>query len=239
VYLQKVIDESTRIILENDQNNGITGLYIGGTIKEEDRTNDSDIDYIGIVNSQFKDNDEKMINEILKKTCAQLGTAVKIRVLYESELAGGKQKGFITKLIPIKIWIKRIPHFVHVWGEKLNLAETIGSYSHAEEAENQIRIINGYIAKWRRDEDTFHFDWIPKAIMYLCSAEAEAEYGRKYTISFSDLLEEFGGMEDHIMHESIFHRRYFKETDKEQKEIYLRQVSIYLKEIEQKSKKWK
>ena len=75
--------------------------------------------------------------------------------------------------------------------------------------------------------------------MYLCSAEAEAECGGMYTISFNDLLEEFGGLEDHIVHESIFYRRYFKETDNKQKETYLKQVSVYLKEIEQKSEKWK
>ena len=97
----------------------------------------------------------------MRQTFEDSGIEVKLRVLYESELAGDKQKGFVSQLIPIRLWIKRIPHFVHIWGERFNAAETIEPYSSVEEAKTQIAIVRDYIAKWRNAAESFHFDWIP------------------------------------------------------------------------------
>ena len=138
---------------------------------------------------------------------------------------------------------KTYTSFCACMGKRVKLGrnhyQIIGPHSNAEEAESQTRIINSYIVKWRKEKETFHYDWIPKAVMYLCSAEAEAEYGWKYTISFSDLQKEFGDIDDHIIHESIFQRKYFKEIDEKLKETYLQHVCNYLQGIEQKSNKWK
>ena len=238
MVLQNIIKRSQRTILENDENAGITGLFIGGTIKAEDRTKNSDIDYIGIVNSKFRDNDERRINEILRQTFEDSGIEVKLRVLYESELAGDKQKGFVSQLIPIRLWIKRIPHFVHIWGERFNAAETIEPYSSVEEAKTQIAIVRDYIAKWRNAAESFHFDWIPKAVMYLCSVESEAEYGHEYTISFSDLEDNYADIKGHIVHKSLYQRKFFRDTDNEEKERYVKKVEEYLIEMENRSEDW-
>ena len=239
MILQNIIEESKHTILENDENSGITGLFIGGTIKAEDRTKNSDIDYIGIVNSDFRDNDERRINEMLRQNSQASGIEVKLRVLYESELAGDEQRGFISKLIPIRLWIKRLPHFVHIWGKMFNAAKTIGPYSNTEEAKIQIGIIRGYIARWRNDTDSFHFDWIPKAVLYLCSVESEGEYGHEYTISFHELKDYYADIKDHIIHTSLFQREFFRKTNNEEKECYVSNVEEYLIEIEKKSENWK
>lgn len=234
--LQNIIDESKRVILKNDENDGIIGLFIGGTVSEKDRTIYSDIDYIGIVNSNFEDEDEKRINNVLRQKYKE--TEVKLRVLYESELSGGKQRGVISKLIPIKLWIKRFPFFVHTWGENFDVRKTIGPYSCAEEARTEINIIRDYIFRWRNDTEYFHYDWIPKAVMYLCSVESEVEYGETYTISFTVLKANFRDIPDHIIHESSMQRKSFREFNNEKKECYVERVERYLIDLEKKIIDW-
>ncbi|MBT3272394.1 MAG: hypothetical protein HN368_04505 [Spirochaetales bacterium] len=236
--MKDIIEKSIKLILENDRSGGISSIFIGGTIKEEDRTKDSDIDFIGIVNDDFEDDDEKRINDILAQAFTESAPEAKLRVLYESEMLGGSQRGFITKLIPIRIWIKRLPLFLHVWGKKLQTLKTITPYSCAEETEIEIGIIRGYISKWRNDQQGFHYDWIPKAVLYLCSVEAEAEYGNEYTISFQKLIEQFEEMPEHIVHESLRQRKSCRESGLSDKERYVKRVEIFLAELLGRAAYW-
>ena len=213
--LNTLIEKCKQIITSEVDNKSICSLYIGGSIKPQDRIKESDIDLIGIVNDNFPEDLEMQINKILKASIREM--KCKLRVLYLSELKGNKQKGFISRLLPIRLFIRRIPFFPLIWGTPLKIEDTIGVYTLEEEVEIYNQLINEYIIKSKSIKNQIPFEWIPKAVLYLAALELVIVKKAEFTTSFSEIQRLWNSDRKHIVHDSINIRQrndILSETDK-------------------------
>ncbi len=104
------IDRIREVIVQKLTNKGLISLYLGGTVPSEDRIQSSDIDTLGIVEWDFDFTEEEKVNCYLRGCLKEeIGINSTFRGITLSELNGGKQKGIITKWVPIRILIKRLP----------------------------------------------------------------------------------------------------------------------------------
>ena len=236
--LQLIIDRSLQVVLDTDVNHAVRSIYIGGTVLPVDRTPESDVDLLAIVGERFEEQDEDRINIALASNRCDWDCSVKLRAIYRSELSGGPQRGFITKLIPAKTWLKRIPHFVLAWGDAILIEETIGPNSNEDEVQVQVEIIRSYISDWRADPESFSYEWIPKAVLYLCSIDSEARFRNEFTISFSRLERQLSRHPNHIVHASLQQRKNHRTLSAPHRRRYVRDVERYLEEITDASTAW-
>jgi hypothetical protein len=224
-----ILEECKSMILIPKYAKHIKSLYIGGSFKEEDRTEESDLDLIGIVYEDFEPVYERYINQDLQKIIPLM--KCKLRVLYLSELQGDHQKGFITKLLPIKLFIRRIPQFPLIWGTPLSVDETIGPYSLKEEIHVQSLLIESYIERLNASENKIPFEWIPKAVLYLSAVEAVIVKNCDFTTSFSEIENNWKRETDHISHHSMRIRKAKYGISEEEKHEYIKFVRGYLEEL--------
>ncbi len=227
--INRLIEECKGMIINHDNRESIQALYIGGSIKPQDRVRDSDIDIIGIVFETFPEDLEAKINIELKETI--LNMKCKLRVLYLSELQGGNQKGFISKLLPVKLFIRRIPFFPLIWENPLKIEATIGSYTIIEEIEVQTTLLKKYINNLDSINNKSPFEWIPKAILYLAALELELIKKAEYTTSFSEIQNEWNDHKNHIVHDSIQIRQNNYEISDSDKEKYITKAFNYMENI--------
>ena len=234
IELNNIIEKCKDIILTPETTQYIQALYIGGSIKPEDRTPKSDLDLIGIVDDAFEEDLEAVINGILKNKIQEM--KCKLRVLYLSELKGGKQKGFITTLLPIRLFIRRIPYFPLIWGTQLDINETIGAYSFEEELTVQSNLIKKYIANTNGKE--IPFEWIPKAVLYLSAIELVLEKKVEYSTSFTKNQECWMDDSQHIAHDSMKIREKEYKISELEKKSYITKVEAYLSALSLRSNEW-
>lgn len=227
--LTEIIEKCKRIIITPITENIVESLYIGGSIQAKDRIETSDIDIIGIVKDNFPEEFENKINAELKNKIKEM--TCKLRIIYDSELKGGEQKGFITKLLPVKLFIRRLPHFPIIWGKEIDTNNTIGPYSYNEEAKVQIKIIKNYIKQINAKTKPVPFEWIPKAVFYLSAIELASECKTKYLTSLSEIESQLKEEKNHIVHESMKIRLKNYEITEREKVDYLNKVLEYLEEI--------
>lgn len=227
--LNYIIERCRKIIIVPNTRECIHALYIGGSIKPQDRIKKSDIDIIGIVNEDFPDDLEAKINKELKESLKEI--KCKLRVIYLSELQGGKQKSFISKLLPIRLFIRRIPSFPLIWGKPLKIEDTIGPYTFKEEIEIQIKLIKKYIINTKSDEKQIPFEWIPKAVLYLAALELVVVKKTEYSTSFSEIQNQLNDDKDHIVHDSIKIRKKNYDISEIEKEKYIIKAIRYMENI--------
>ena len=225
----RIIEECKKIILDQNNSDSIQALYIGGSIKPQDRVRDSDIDVIGIVFETFPEDLEAKINKELKESIINM--KCKLRVLYLSELQGGNQKGFISKLLPVKLFIRRIPFFPLIWGNPLEIENTIGPYTIHEEIKVQTVLLTKYINNIDSINNKIPFEWIPKAILYLAALELEFRRKAEYTISFSEIQNQWNDHKNHIVHDSIHIRQNNYEISDSDKDKYITKAINYMENI--------
>ena len=230
--LEAVLQECRKVIITSDSSKHVQCLYIGGSIHSDDRIRDSDIDIIGIVYESFPEDMEVQINRELKKNITEIKCT--LRVLYINELRGGSQRGFITTLLPIKIFIRRIPFFPLIWGVPLNIEETIGPYTIQEEIAVQSSLIRGYIASARSTEQQTPFEWIPKGILYLASLEAVLLLKAEYTTSFAETQKQWSDDKTHIVHDSMYIRKKNYAIPEKEKEQYMQKAISYIEQLGEK-----
>ena len=226
-----IIEKCKKIIITPENIPCIQALYIGGSIKPNDRTPNSDIDLIGIVNDGFPEDLEANINELLNKLIREM--KCKLRVLYLSELKGGKKKGFISTLLPIRLFIRRIPSFPLIWGSPLNVNETIGVYSLKEEISVQSSLIRNYIENTNSNEKGIPFEWVPKAILYLSAIELVLAKDVDYSTSFTEIQDSWNDDKYHITHESMEIREKGYDISLHEKKVYIAKAENYLAKLGQ------
>ncbi len=228
-YLTGIIEKCKKIIIQPSTSKYIQALYIGGSINPQDRIKESDIDIIGIVNKNFPDTLETKINKDLKESIKEM--KCKLRVLYISELQGGKQKGFISKLLPIRLFIRRIPFFPLIWGNPLKIEDTIGPYTFKEEIEIQIKLLQEYIKNTNSDYIQIPFEWIPKTILYLTAIELVVVKKTEYLTSFSKIQNQWNSEKNHIVHDSIEIRKKNYDISVNEKEEYIIKAINYMEDL--------
>ncbi len=226
IELDDIIENCKTIILGFRSSEHIESLYIGGSIKPEDRTRDSDIDIIGIVDDSFPENDETEINKKLKESISVM--KCKLRVLFMSELSGGKPKSYISSLLPVRLFLRRIPSFPLIWGDRLDIGKTIGPYTYEEEIQVQTRLIMDFIARQNDPVKPRPFEWIPKAVLYLSALESAFFCENEYTTSFSEVCNQWMKKKDHIVHNCITIRKAGYDIPEKEKEDFINKVTRYL-----------
>jgi hypothetical protein len=226
--LTNIIEQCIKIIISPKTKKIIYALYIGGSLKPEDRIESSDIDIIGFVKDNFpiefeKDFNRQLQNEIHNMQC-------KLRIIYISEIKGGKPKSFIATLLPIRLFLRRLPCFPLIWGKEIDLSTTIGPYSYREELKVQTKLIQNYINRYNSDNPV-PFEWIPKAILYISAVELVLKYKSEYTTSFSEIEKQFKDEKSHIVHESMILRLKNYRIEEKEKDNYLVRVLDHLDEL--------
>lgn len=89
-----------------------------------------------------------------------------------SELNGGKQKGTITKWVPIRILIKRLSFFKHLWGKEFDFSEfRIKRYKPQQEARIQIKNIRVNIESIGKGTQGFPIRDVTKHLLSLIILE--------------------------------------------------------------------
>ncbi|NQT60969.1 MAG: hypothetical protein HQ557_18530 [Bacteroidetes bacterium] len=227
--LADIVEKCKQIIITPETISCIQALYIGGSIKPKDRTPNSDIDIIGIVENSFPEDLEADINKLLKKSIEEM--KCKLRVLYLSELKGGKQRGFISTLLPIRLFIRRIPSFPLIWGIPLNINETIGAYTLKEEIKVQSLLIKKYIKNIHSNDKKIPFEWIPKAVLYLSALELVLVRGIEYSTSFFEIQYCWNDDRYHIAHDSMDIRGKGYDISLHDKSVYIAKAESYLEKM--------
>jgi len=233
------IDRIKEIIVQKLKDKGLISLYLGGTVPSEDIIPSSDIDIFGVVEQDFNFEEEERLNSHLTKYLAkEIGIEVRFRGITLSELNGGKQKGTITKWVPIRILVKRLPFLKHLWGKKFDFSEfRVKRYSPQQEAKVQIKSMRRNIESIRKGTQGFPIRDITKHLLSLIALEAEVENGFAFHPSYEKLakyLEKKG----HIVHRAIALRKQ-AEIDRTQILFFCRQAEKYLDNLERRSELWK
>ncbi len=169
-----------------------------------------------------------------------IGCEAKFRGMTVGELQGGPARGYIAQALNVRLFLKRLPFFVHLWGPEVKISETIGPFSPQEEALLETDIISRHIERVSSDGRPKIFTWVVKAVLYLSAIEAEIESGYDFDPSFQKVVTHLAEQRDHIAHEALRIRNEMRsrQLSEEEKEAFLRQTEEYLQEIENKAKSW-
>ena len=190
---------------------GLLALYLGGTFLTSDRLSSSDIDLLGIVAKTFDFCEEDHLNSYFDESVEpEVGIKSCFRGITISELKGGIQKGNATSWIPIRIMIKRLPFYMHLWGIKFNFTTfPIKPYPPKEEAgihfigiKRSIKSIRRKNGKLRLSPQAF-----AKQVLHLAFVEAEVAYGFKFTPSYEGLIDHLKDRKDHFAHRALEMRK--------------------------------
>jgi hypothetical protein len=84
-------------------------------------------------------------------------------------------KSILSSLLPIRLFLRRIPSYPLIWGDLLNIDETIGPFTYDEEIYVQIRLIHRYIDD-QNSKKPIPFEWISKEVSYLSVLESALFY---------------------------------------------------------------
>ncbi len=190
---------------------GLLALYLGGTFLTSDRLSSSDIDLLGIVMKTFDFCEEDHLNRYFDEFVEpEFGIKSCFRGITISELQGGNQKGNVTSWIPIRIMIKRLPFYMHLWGMKFDFTTfPIKPYPPKQEAgihfigiKRSIKSIRRKNGKLRLSPQAF-----AKQVLHLAFVEAEIAYGFKFTPSYEELIDHLKDRKDHFAHRALVTRK--------------------------------
>ena len=202
--LEAAINRCKEQIVSSAGTRDLRALFVGGSFHQKDRNPNSDLDIIAIASDTFPEELEPQINELLAGGSYQ--TKCKMRSVYLSELQGGRQRGFITKLIPVRLIVRCLQYWPLIWGPPIDPKVIMSPYAYEEEALVEIELADDYVRE-HLSAGTPPFDWILKIIMYICAIEAVLEKGSAFTTSFSETEGSFSSDRSHIVHQSMRLRR--------------------------------
>ncbi len=238
--IQVQIDRIKEVIVQKLENKGLISLYLGGTVLSRDRIPLSDIDTLGIVESDFDFKEEEKVNCYLRGCLKEeIGIHSTFRGITLSELNGGKQKGIITKWIPIRILIKRLPFFKHLWGKEFCFSEfRVDRCKPQQEAKVQIKNIRRNIESIREGTEGFPLRDITKHLLSLIALEAEIEYGFTFDPSYEKLAKHLEKEKGHIVHRAMALRKK-PQISRTQILHFCSQAEKYLDDLKRRSESWK
>ena len=238
--LQKSVLKAKKEAVTALEDKGLLSLYMGGTTSKDDRVETSDIDLIRIVSDEFDFLEERDLNRHFGRLIETIGCEAKFRGMTVGELQGEPPRGYIAKALHVRLFLKRLPFFVHLWGPKVKISETIGPFSPQEEAVFQTDIIPRHIKRLRRGDRPIIFKWVVKAVLYLSAIEAEIESGYDFDPSFQKVVTHLAEQGDHIALEALRLRNEMRsrQLSEDEKEAFLRQTEEYLQEIRNKAERW-
>ena len=237
--IRKIVKNIGNFLVKELKDEGLISLYIVGTIlSKKERTPQSDIDFFGLVSSDFDFKLEKEINDDLKNLKKSLcgGYESRFRGIPLSVFEGGKEEGIVKFLKPERL-IQRFPFFKHFWGKKFNFLKdfSIKPMDLKEEALYLIKTLKGSIKSLRLGKENFPFQDFPKLVIELVRVEAQLYYGFKYDPSRKKLAGHLSKKENHIIHRAMELRE--KKRTREEILKFCNEVENYIKYIEKRIKK--
>lgn len=236
---QVQINRVKDVIVDRLKDKGLLSLYLGGTVPSTDRIPSSDIDTLGIVESAFDFKEEEKVNRYLRGCLKEeIGIDTTFRGITLSELNGGRQKGIITKWVPIRILIKRLPFFKHLWGKEFCFSKfQVKRYEPQQEARVQIKNIRKNIESLREGTQGFPIRDITKHLLSLIALEAEIEYGFIFDPSYDKLVKHLEKENGHIVHRAMALRKK-PQINRTQILLFCNQAQKYLDDLERRSGMW-
>ncbi len=233
------IDRIREVIIKKLKDKGLLSLYLGGTVPSKDRIPSSDIDTLGIVESAFDFEEEEKVNRYLRGCLEEeVGIDSTFRGVTLSELNGGKQKGIVTKWVPIRILIKRLPFFKHLWGKEFDFSKfQVRRYEPQQEAKVQIKNIRRNIESLRKGTQEFPIRDITKHLLSLIALEAEVEHGFTFDPSYEKLAKHLEREKRHVVHQAMAVRKR-PQINRTQILLFCSQAEKYLDDLERRSGMW-
>ncbi len=237
--IQIHIDRIRKVIIQELKDKGLSSLYLGGTVPSRDRIPSSDIDTLGIVESAFDFKEEEKVNRYLRGCLKEeIGIDSTFRGVTLSELNGGKQKGIITKWVPIRILIKRLPFFKHLWGKEFDFSKfQVKRKEPQQRAKVQTKNIRRNMTSLRTGPQEVPIRDITKHLLSLIALEAEVEYGFTFNPSYEKLAEHLQGEKGHIVHQAMALRKK-PQINRTQMLLFCNQAEKYLDDLERRSGMW-
>lgn len=169
----------------------------------------------------------------------EIGIEVAFRGITLSDLDGEEQKGTITKWVPIRILIKRLPFFKHLWGKEFDFSQFgVKRCSPQQEAKVQIKNIRRNIESLRKGTQGSPIRDITKYLLSLIALEAEAGYGFTFDPSYEKLAKYLEGEKGRIVHRAMVLRRE-PEINRAQILHFCSQAEKYLDDLKKRSESWK
>lgn len=112
---KKIVGDEINKIYKKYNSKGLLSVYWYGSGLSNDFTNKSDIDIVGISEDSLSMEYEK---KILKELQLNTKLDIHFRIIYLSELNGGKIKSFLNKVLPVKVLLRDFDKYINIIGTK-------------------------------------------------------------------------------------------------------------------------
>lgn len=203
----------------------IESLYLGGTRAIGAEKPGSDYDFFAIVNEKYDFDKEEDINDRLSN---KYDKKIRLRGLCLNEMNGGKQRGTITRYIPVPIMLKSFNKWVHLAGKEysLNDFETEPA-TVKEEIEFYINKLKDLRKAAERGELAMPFGDYVKCALRLIGAEGQSR-GQAFRLDFEKIVKDASPKAKELANICLEQRK----TGKIDKEEFFRKLDDYLKSFE-------
>jgi predicted nucleotidyltransferase len=231
---KRLIERIVQIVLEST-GNSLISLYLVGSFLTKDMIKSSDIDLVGVMESSFDFEKEKLINErlngkIVSKHKIDLGT------MSVEEFFGGKQKGSLMRHMNLPVFLDSLKNAQLVYGRKLDFDELpIKPASKTDEMKYWIKEFKKYKNEFRKKDKLgvdFSFRDFVKIIFYIANLQLQLirkteQKKRRY----SEIANAFRTESNHIVHYSLELRKKESITN-EEKQLWLDRAEVYVESID-------
>ncbi|MBN2459935.1 hypothetical protein JXB28_06645 [Candidatus Woesearchaeota archaeon] len=209
--INATVSNIAEFIVSRLEGRGLISLYLAGTIlSRKERVPDSDIDFFGVMSSDFNPAEEEAINSELEKQKESLckGFECRFRGFFLDELQSGKPRSMVGKLMRPERLAQRFPFFKLVWGKKFNYKKDfVKPMQLKDEANFLIEFIEKAIKDLRAKKQKFPVEDFPKFIIELIRVEAMMFQGYNYHPDRKRLQHFLRKQESHIIHKAMDLRR--------------------------------
>lgn len=162
----------------------LRSLYLGGSKAIGAGIPSSDWDLLGIVEDTYDFADEGPLNDSLSEAA---GVPVRFRGIAASELAGGHQRGTITRYIPLPVLLRGFPSWRHLAGEPLAPEDiAVRPATAREELAHDLARLLEHRDTAEQGELPFAFGDYLKTFLMLVGAEQELR-GHPFTLDYREV----------------------------------------------------
>ena len=202
---EELIDKLKHTVLEHTGNDLIS-LYVIGSFITKDMTENSDIDFVGLMKSSYDFDNEEKLNEILNDKISS-AHIIDIGMMNYDAFFGGEPKGRIMEHIDLPVFINFLKKAKLIHGKQINFDEIpIMPASLKDELEYHIETFNELKDEFKEKDqisyDFFFRDFI-KIIFYIANIELELIHDIKPASNYSEIATAYKFNENHIVHYSL------------------------------------
>ncbi|MDP6626987.1 MAG: hypothetical protein QGG50_03720 [Methanopyri archaeon] len=177
----------------------LRSLYLGGSRAIGAGIPSSDWDLFGIVEDTYDFTDEVPLNDSLSEAAV---VPVRFRGIAASELAGGHQRGTITRYVPLPVLLRGFPFWRHLAGEPLTPEDiAVRPATAREELTRDLTRLLEHREAVGQGELPFAFGDYIKTFLMLVGAEQELR-GHPFTLDYREIARREKDRA-HLVHRSL------------------------------------